>query len=183
VQTVSTLPPGQGALKITTAMFYRPGGQSTQNDGVAADVVLPSLLEDGEYGEQNQRYALPGSRIEPFLSSYANAIPQSSRWRPITPAMLNELATRSAERVAASAEFAEIREALAKAQENAGVVHLAELIRDREETKETTEQLPSPEGNGDGVPAPADQDEKSPQLVEATDVLADLVLLSAIEPG
>ena len=30
--------------KITTAMFYRPGGQSTQNSGVAADVVIPSTL-------------------------------------------------------------------------------------------------------------------------------------------
>ena len=36
VQTVTPLPPGLGALKITTARFFRPGGQSTQNDGVAS---------------------------------------------------------------------------------------------------------------------------------------------------
>ena len=35
VQTVTPLPPGLGALKITTARFFRPGGQSTQNDGVS----------------------------------------------------------------------------------------------------------------------------------------------------
>src|SRR5690606_14708072 len=41
VQTVAPLPPGLGALKLTTAMFFRPGGRSTQQSGVKADIVLP----------------------------------------------------------------------------------------------------------------------------------------------
>ncbi len=34
-------PPQLGALKITTAQFYRPAGDSTQKRGVLADIVLP----------------------------------------------------------------------------------------------------------------------------------------------
>ncbi|MFQ5415581.1 MAG: S41 family peptidase [Myxococcota bacterium] len=82
VQTVSSLPPGRGALKITTAMFFRPGGKSTQNDGVRSDVMIPSLLNGDDFGEKTQRYALDNQETVPFLSSYANAIPPSGRWRP-----------------------------------------------------------------------------------------------------
>src|SRR5262249_31862058 len=36
VQTVTPLSPGLGALKITTARFFPPRGQSTQSDGAAS---------------------------------------------------------------------------------------------------------------------------------------------------
>lgn len=41
-----------GYLKVTIQKFYRPSGSSTQLDGVAADVKLPSLLDALEVGEQ-----------------------------------------------------------------------------------------------------------------------------------
>ena len=84
VQTVSSLDPGQGALKITTQMFYRPGGKSTQHRGVEADVLIPSLFSE-DFGEEHQPYSIEGKVIAPFQGSYANANPASGRrWRVVS---------------------------------------------------------------------------------------------------
>jgi len=52
-------------MKITTARFYRIDGRSTQVEGVAADIHLPSLLDTLDIGEDKLTYALPFSRILP----------------------------------------------------------------------------------------------------------------------
>ncbi len=66
VQTVLGLGPEKyGSCKITTARFYRIDGRSTQVEGVAADVHLPSLLDALDIGEDKLTYALPFSRIRP----------------------------------------------------------------------------------------------------------------------
>jgi len=41
VQSFVHQPGRLGAIKVTTALFFRPGGASTQHSGVAADIVLP----------------------------------------------------------------------------------------------------------------------------------------------
>jgi len=172
VQTVSSLPSDQGALKITTAMFFRPGGKSTQNDGVHSDVVIPSLLTREEFGEETQRYALENQETTPFLSSYANAIPPSSRWRPISTDVVSTLAQKSHDRVEKAEEFTEIRKKLEEAKEsNDGVVRLSEILKEQAEAKAEGEDAAGEESsNGDGAP-----EKLSPQLEEATNVLADLI--------
>lgn len=66
VQTVLGLGPDRyGSCKITTARFYRVDGRSTQLDGVAADINLPSLLDSLDIGEDKLTYALPFTRIKP----------------------------------------------------------------------------------------------------------------------
>ena len=66
VQTVMGLGPEKyGSTKITTARFYRIDGRSTQVEGVAADIHLPSLLDSLDIGEDKLTYALPFSRINP----------------------------------------------------------------------------------------------------------------------
>ena len=50
-----------GALKLTAQQFYLPGGKSTQLVGVAADVVLPSLIAKLDISEGDLPYALPSS--------------------------------------------------------------------------------------------------------------------------
>ena len=72
VQSVFPLRPGLGALKITTALFFRPGGASTQNSGVAADVVFPSLLNTDAFGERHKRHSLSAEQIPPFRGDEAN---------------------------------------------------------------------------------------------------------------
>ena len=66
VQTVMGMGPQVfGSMKITTARFYRIDGRSTQVEGIAADVHLPSLLDSLDIGEDKLTYALPFSRIRP----------------------------------------------------------------------------------------------------------------------
>ena len=66
VQTVMGLGPEKyGSCKITTARFYRVDGRSTQLEGVAADIHLPSLLDSLDIGEDKLTYALPFTRIAP----------------------------------------------------------------------------------------------------------------------
>ena len=54
-----------GFLKVTIQKFYRPSGSSTQMDGVAADVVVPSLADAMEMGEEYLEHPLPHDRIRP----------------------------------------------------------------------------------------------------------------------
>ena len=66
VQTVLGMGPEKyGSMKITTARFYRINGRSTQIEGVAADIPLPSLLDSLDIGEDKLPNALPFSRILP----------------------------------------------------------------------------------------------------------------------
>ena len=189
VQTVTPLPPGQGALKITTALFFRPGGKSTQNDGVHTDIRIPSILTAQEFGEETQRYALASRRISPFFSSYANAIGPTDRWSRVSESTLSELSKRSKDRVEKSEEFAQILEKIRQAVENNGIVRLADILKEREEAKAVDEQADAASAGATGVPsgesastdtgaAPLEESETlAPQVEEALNVLADLVAL------
>lgn len=52
-----------GVLKVTIQKFYRPSGSSTQMDGVRSDIVLPSVMDALEIGEEHLDNALPHDRI------------------------------------------------------------------------------------------------------------------------
>src|SRR5262245_3204791 len=147
VQTVTPQSPSLGALKITTARFFRPGGQSTQNDGVSSDVVIPSLLATDDLGEKTQPFALAGESRLPLYGSFANAIGQTDYDSQVTGAELAELVRTSAQRVAKSPEFEDVRVKLAEAKANAGVVRLADIIKEREGSK-ASEAKKSSNGNG-----------------------------------
>jgi carboxyl-terminal processing protease len=183
VQTVSSLPPGLGALKITTAMFYRPGGKSTQHGGVEADVVIPSVLSGDDYGEKYQPFSIEGKEIQAFRSSYAIANPRANSWTVVSKETVEELSRESKLRIEASAEFAEVYQKLEEVKENAGVIRPADLIERREEEREKPKDSDSTEGKleGEGTGSDAgdqeadDEDEISPQLAEATNVLVDLI--------
>ncbi len=53
-----------GALKITTANFYRVNGESTQLKGVTPDIVIPSALDVVEIGEEYLPNVLEWSEVE-----------------------------------------------------------------------------------------------------------------------
>jgi carboxyl-terminal processing protease len=178
VQTVSSLPPGRGALKITTAMFFRPGGKSTQNDGVRSDVMIPSLLSGDDFGEKTQRFALDNQETAPFLSSYANAIPVSGRWHPVSADLVTKLTERSKKRVASNEQFAEILRKLEEADANGGIIRLEDIIKQQEESRADSDT----EEQEDGAD-PSDREDvaakPTPQLEEATNILLDLILLQS----
>ncbi|MBT4792470.1 MAG: carboxy terminal-processing peptidase [Halobacteriovoraceae bacterium] len=52
-----------GAMKITTDMFYRVNGQSTQFRGVKPDIALPDQFGYLESGEKHLDYAIPYAEI------------------------------------------------------------------------------------------------------------------------
>lgn len=237
VQSFVHQPGRLGAIKVTTALFFRPGGASTQHAGVAADVILPSVFATDDLGERYTPYSLGSQTIPPFLSQSTRISrslaslgkptalgqpPGSPSWLPINDEILGELRTRSAQRVAESEDFREITEQLAKIEAEDDVIHLAELIREREEAEKAdaeekqkdekgtrgdagsaedsssgeapdaassdASEAGAPSGDdaspGDGAatePYTAadeeDEDEPSPQRLEALRILADLVEL------
>jgi carboxyl-terminal processing protease len=54
-----------GSAKVTTAMFHRINGDSTQLRGVVPDIVFPSYTDLMEIGEKNLDHPLPWAQIPP----------------------------------------------------------------------------------------------------------------------
>lgn len=187
VQTVTPLPPGEGALKITTALFFRPGGKSTQDEGVLADVTIPSILTAQEFGEKTQQYALANRRIPPFMSSYANALGPDDTSSRVTEKEIAELDKRSEARIDKSEEFAAVRKEIHEAVESDGVVRLADILKERKQENAVEAAAGSAAAgvaSGEGAAADTgsasmdDSEKLSPQVEEALNVLADLVSLA-----
>jgi len=191
VQSVFPLRPGLGALKITTALFFRPGGASTQNSGVAADVMFPSLLNSDVFGEGHKRYSLSAQQIPPFRGDEANGDDEKTQWDPVTRQMVAVLAGRSKRRILEDEYFQKIEEDLADRESDDGVVRLAELIREREKANgggegskdgvAGTGEAGSTDEDTAGVAVPTDSEEDadpSPQIHEALEILTDMITLS-----
>ena len=151
------------ALKVTTGMFFRPGGASTQHEGVRADVALPSLLTPDVVGESNEDYALDPENVAPFVSRSANAALGRARWEPVTDKLIAELGRRSGLRLARDVAYQEIQADLAERDSDGGKLKLATLIQRREEDEreEAAEKAGSAAGPGAkpgataAIPAPA----------------------------
>jgi carboxyl-terminal processing protease len=54
-----------GAIKVTQSKFYRPAGTSNQKQGVLSNIVIPSILESYDIGEEQLDFALPTDVILP----------------------------------------------------------------------------------------------------------------------
>ena len=107
-------------------------------------------------------------------------------WQPVTDDLLVELARRSQSRISENEDFAEVRERLAKVEERNGVVHLAELMeeqseeneqekKDSKDEAEESETAAAPSSNKEDA---EDEDQPTPQQLEALLILADLVILT-----
>jgi len=93
VQTVfplSKLTGRLGSIKVTTAGFYRIEGGSTQLRGVTPDIVLPSLFDSLEVGEEFLPGALPWSQVN---RAYFRP------WKPSVKPLISTLQERSESRV------------------------------------------------------------------------------------
>ncbi|MEE2673754.1 MAG: carboxy terminal-processing peptidase [Myxococcota bacterium] len=143
VQSMVPLATPLGALKVTTAVFFRPGGNSTQHEGVRADIVFPSLFSANELGEKHQDYSLPSQRIDAFIDSASAPSPDTSDgafWRPVTAEAVARLKDKSAERTEQSEEFAEILKQIEETKERNGVLHLSDVYEPPSEKKEEEEE-------------------------------------------
>ena len=90
-----------GALKLTIQKFYRVAGGSTQLNGVASDLVLPSLSDLPEFGEGSLKNSLPYDEVPKA---------RYTKWPESPQVFLEELKRRSSARVAESPEFRYIME-------------------------------------------------------------------------
>ncbi|NBT14239.1 MAG: tail-specific protease, partial [Planctomycetia bacterium] len=97
--------PSLGAIKITMQQFYRPGGLSTQLEGVKSDVELPSLTTHLPVGEGDLHHAIAFDKVP------AATFKASGR---VSDDMLRTLRDRSAARVKESGEFAKVEKDIAQ---------------------------------------------------------------------
>lgn len=182
VQTVAPLPPGLGALKLTTALFYRPGGASTQQVGVPADIVLPALTANDELGEKTQPYSLAPRSIDAFASGQPR---KNGGYVAVDDATIARLVERSRARVGTDERFAEIEKELAEQRANRGEVKVADLLAKKDKENGEKESADGKAGAASGDSAmlpptgiPGDEgkpDDRKPQVDEALRILADLV--------
>jgi carboxyl-terminal processing protease len=167
VQALLDLPPDLGTMKVTTGMFFVPGGNSTQNMGVKGHVMLPSTLSTDDLGEKNLDNALPPLKINPFKSKNINDT-GSNAWLPFNAKITAALAKASAARVAANDKFKEIEKDIKEMNKNDGTVKLAELMKkDKQDEKKKKEEEKSFRQRV--------EDLQRPYLDESLNVLADLV--------
>ncbi|MEZ6089117.1 MAG: carboxy terminal-processing peptidase [Pirellulaceae bacterium] len=91
--------PNFGALKVTLQQFYLPDGESTQKEGVHADVILPSLTSHMDVGEADLEYALEHDRVEKT---------QHRKYNMLASDIVNAVRANSANRIDKSEDFADL---------------------------------------------------------------------------
>jgi carboxyl-terminal processing protease len=173
VQALMPLPLDLGGITVTTALYFLPGGKSTQKIGVEADVRLPIRFIHEDIGETALDYPLPAQTIMPFLGIPGNAAPL---WKAVEQPLLAKLAARSKARVAKDAKFAEIIKNNKEAAGKKGVIRLSDLRKEMEKEnggkkKETLAELKQKA-----------RDQYAPFVNESVNVLFDMVTLSSAKP-
>jgi carboxyl-terminal processing protease len=174
VQAMMNLPSNLGAIKVTTGMFFVPGGHSTQYRGVPADVVLPSIFSTKDIGENSLDYSLPPKKRDSFLSADANS--NIEPWRAIDANLIKRIQALSETRISKDPEFKKIREEVAEQEQKMGLIKLADsLKKQREEKKDPKSKRKQARRRS----KQSDEDYlKAPQVAEALNVAADLAHLS-----
>lgn len=158
VQQMTPLPAGLGLLKVTTAMFFLPAGQSTQNIGVEADIQIPSPLEPIDIGEKHLPYALAPAKTKSFATPQVNA---SNKWTPIAEETLKKLQKSSAARISKSSEFKELAREIKKSKAGETSIKIGDILKNQKSDEEAEQE-----------------GEKFEELriQEASEILADLIL-------
>ncbi len=172
IQQVIPLEQIGGALKVTTGLFFIPGGHSTQHRGVTADIVLPSLYATDNMGEQYHENSLKPQRIDPFLSN--TIIDKKRPWKPINNKTVALLRKYSKKRSINNPKFKEIKKDMAEIKKNKGVFKLSEL------RKKSKNNLAKNAKDKDKTTKQLIKEQKEPQVNEALKILIDLI---AIENG
>ncbi|MCO5143302.1 MAG: S41 family peptidase [Oligoflexia bacterium] len=163
VQAVLPLQEDFGILKVTTGLFYIPGGNSTQHRGVTADISYPNPFSTDDIGEKWLDYSLKPDAIKPFLSKESNS---TNLWKPVLNTEIEKLKILSDERVKKNDKFAEIVKELNEAKSKKGLIKLSSL-RGKESTKKKEDK--------DKAPKELAKERNAPQIDEAINILSDFV--------
>ncbi len=136
-----------GALKPTTAKFYRAGGSSTQLRGVIPDLRLPTVIDYAEIGEASMENPLPFDEVS--SASF-------EKWNLVKP-YLPELQTRSDQRIKTDQDFVYIQEDIKEFKKNLAdkSISLNEQTRRKEKKEiEAREEARKKERKGRTTPEP-----------------------------
>jgi carboxyl-terminal processing protease len=93
-----------GHVQYTIQKFYRINGGSTQIKGVTPNIAYPSALEPGEYGEAEEKNALPWDKVP--MAQYGTL-------NDVTPELVTGLESKHLNRIKNSVEFAYINQDIA----------------------------------------------------------------------
>ena len=88
-----------GALKVTLQQFYLPDGESTQQHGVSADIILPSITQKMDVGEGDLKYALSHDRVNGTRHDLYSLVPSD---------LLTQLRKNSEARIKQDEEFVDL---------------------------------------------------------------------------
>jgi carboxyl-terminal processing protease len=149
-----------GAVKVTIQKFYRISGESTQEKGVAPDVVLPSRLDGLESGEKYLDNALPWDHIK--SADYR-------RWEK-SAKNVDQLQQLSQRRVTSSADFKEIiteaTESLQRREHTSQSLVLSSMLEEREQLREAGSSAAAHGGKAMGKKKDKAEAAETPSLEE-----------------
>jgi carboxyl-terminal processing protease len=122
-----------GAVKLTIQKFYRVAGGSTQLRGVESDIVLPSIYDLPDFGEESLKDPLAYDTFNPV---------DFDKWEK--PLHVDELRKKSESRIPLTAEFKYVLEDLEiirkRTQENRLSLNESERQRQLDEDKSRREK-------------------------------------------
>ncbi len=171
VQMFTPISEELGGITVTTGMFFRPSGRSTQAQGVEADLILPSIWDRDDFGEKSMDYVLPTTSILQFRSYQANLVDSQRGFNPVSQTQLTELSKLSQARTTSSTDFLKILEEVKEIEKNRSVIRVSEMMNKSDETtKKEAEDEKRPRSE---LIAEYDR----PYLEESMQILVDLIKL------
>lgn len=183
VQSVVPMDSGNsklGSLKVTTAAFYRIAGGSTQMKGVISDLILPSVFDTMEMGEEFLPHALPWTVVDSAF--YATLVDQ---FPPLA-----DLRKASESRRAADDRFKVRADLLKRLGERINAkeitLRLSERLTLAKSEKELDDLMRASEGEADDEAEDGKEDEEKKfkedlVLQESLKVLADIVAWKQVQ--
>ncbi|MCL1078484.1 carboxy terminal-processing peptidase [Parashewanella spongiae] len=169
-----------GYVQYTIAKFYRINGGSTQLKGVTPDIMFPSALKPGEFGEAEQENALPWDQVP--VADYKKV-------DDISPALIKRLTAKYESRIKTNVEFGYIAQDIAdyrkrRDEKSVSLVESERLAKQKDiDSKSLTRanerrlvEGKKPFADLDELAKLDDKEDKSDPLLEQTaDITLDLV--------
>ncbi len=156
-----------GAMKVTTASYYRISGASTQLRGITPDIVVPSPWDFMETGEESLQFAIPADNERPAaympVADLGDVLPELRRRSESR--RLNDERFRS---------YSELLEQVALVSKEPEVPLLLEKRRDFASTERRLSDLRD-ELASDAAIAAEEEEIKDLVLIEGLTILSDLV--------
>lgn len=157
-----------GADRITTACFYRINGGTTQLRGVVPDLVLPSLYDALELGEDQLPGALPYTTVNPaYYAKTADLAPFLPRLKAASDARL----AKDEQYLAAQKLIDHVREANAEQVVTLNLEKRRTRMRAERQLQKAQDDLLSGAQRKKQGPTP----ENDPVLREALAILSDFI--------